>query len=214
MAACGELGGVNPPLQVAIVGGSASGKGTLAAALLNALPGRVGRVELDAFYRDLSALPPARRAGWNFDHPRAIDWPAARRAFDQLAAGRPAWLPGYDFARHVRLPAGRWVPPRPVMVWDGLWLLDWSWMRRRFDLGIYVACDPAACLARRLARDVRERGRSAESVRRQYRTQVLPGQRRFVEPQRRWADVVVHSPWLAAALRALAHRLRAMATAG
>ncbi len=199
------------PLQVAIVGGSASGKGTLAAALAQALAGRTVRVALDAFYRDLSALPPARRAGWNFDHPRAIDWLAVRRAFDRLAAGRPAWLPEYDFARHVRLPVTRPVRAAPVILWDGLWLLDRSWMRRRFDLGIYVACEPATCLARRLARDVRERGRSARSVRRQYRTQVLPGQRRFVEPQRWVADVVIRSPWSPRELRALTRRIGALA---
>lgn len=210
---CGELDGVQAPWQVAIVGGSAAGKGTLACALARALPGRVARVELDAFYRDLSALPPARRAGWNFDHPRAMDWAAVQVVFDQLAAGRSAWLPVYDFARHVRLPAWRQVQPAPMILWDGLWLLDWSWMRRRFDFSIFVACDPATCLARRLARDVRERGRTPDSVRRQYWTQVLPLQRRWVEPQRWVADVVLRSPWSGGEFAALAERLAARGAA-
>jgi uridine kinase len=200
---------MNPPLQVALVGGSATGKGTLAAALAQRLRVPVAHVELDAFYRDLSRLAPARRAAFDFDHPRAIDWPRVRAAFDRLAAGRPAAVPVYDFARHARRREVRVVPPAPVVLWDGLWLLDWSWMRRRFAWSIYLECEPARCLARRLARDVRERGRTPESVRRQYRAQVWPQQRRWVEPQRWWADEVVRSPWSASTLDHLAARLAA-----
>lgn len=196
--------------QLAIVGGSAAGKGTLATALARALPAGVARVELDAFYRDWTGLSPARRARQNFDHPAAVDWAWVRTAFDRLQAGRPAPVPVYDFARHQRRWEVRTIRPAPVVIWDGLWLLDWSWMRRRFALGIYVECDPTTCLERRLVRDVRERGRTPASVWHQYQTQVLPLQRRFVEPQRLWADVVVRSPWLAAEVRALAGRIRAL----
>lgn len=205
---------VQPPCQLAIVGGSAAGKGTLAAALARALPGRVTRVELDAFYRDLAGLPPAQRERHNFDHPTAVDWSLVRAVFDRLQAGEDAHVPIYDFHRHERRPEMRTVRPAPAVIWDGLWLLDWSWMRRRFALGIYVECAPAVCLERRLARDVRERGRTPESVRRQYLTQVLPLQRRFVEPQRRWADVVVRSPWSSRDVRTLAEEIRTLLTAG
>lgn len=201
-------------LQLAIVGGSAAGKGTLATALARALPAGVARVELDAFYRDWAGLPPAQRARHNFDHPAAVDWAWVRTAFDRLQAGLPAPVPVYDYARHQRRWEIRTVRPAPVVIWDGLWLLDWSWMRRRFALGIYVECAPTTCLERRLVRDVRERGRTPDSVRRQYLTQVLPLQRRFVEPQRLWADVVVRSPWGAAKVRALAGGIRALVFSG
>lgn len=201
---------MNPPCQLAIAGGSAAGKGTLAAALVRALAVGVARVELDAFYRDWAGLPPAQRARRNFDHPAAVDWAWVRTVFDRLQAGEPVAVPVYDFARHQRRWEVRTVRPAPVVIWDGLWLLDWSWMRRRFALGIYVDCDPATCLERRLARDVRERGRTPASVKRQYLTQVLPLQRRFVEPQRLWADTVVRSPWSAAEVSALAGRIRAL----
>lgn len=200
---------MSPPCQLAIVGGSAAGKGTLASALVRALPGWVVRVELDAFYRDCSRLPPAQRERHNFDHPAAVDWPRVRTVFDRLQAGEIAGVPVYDFHRHARRPEMRMVQPAPVVIWDGLWLLDWSWMRRRFALGIYLECAPAVCLERRLARDVRERGRTPDSVRRQYLTQVLPLQRRFVEPQRLWAEVVVRSPWSHPDIRNLAEAIRA-----
>lgn len=195
--------------QVAIVGGSATGKGTLAAALARKLDVPVTRVELDAFYRDLSRIPAERRGTCNFDHPRSIDWVWVRAVFDRLAEGHPVAVPVYDFARHVRRPEVRWLAPAPVVFWDGLWLLDWSWMRRQFAWGIYLECDPATCLARRLMRDVYERGRTPGSVRAQYRTQVLPMQRRFVEPQRWRADLVVRSPWSPRTLDRLAAQLAA-----
>lgn len=201
---------MNRICQVAIVGGSAAGKGTLAAALVRALPGRVARVELDAFYRDLAGLPPVRRARQNFDHPTAVDWPLVRAVFDRLQAGQAAEVPVYDFCRHERRRQARRIRPAPVVIWDGLWLLDWSWMRRRFALGIFVACAPGVCLQRRLQRDVWERGRSPDSVHRQYRTHVLPLQRRFVEPQRLWADLVIRSPWSRRDLRLLVGEIRSL----
>lgn len=195
---------VASPILVAIIGGSAAGKGTLARALADALALPARHLELDAFYRDLSALPPQRRATRNFDHPAAVDWPRVRTVFDGLRAGQAVAVPEYDFAQHTRRPDSRPLDPAPVILWDGLWLLDWSWCRRRFDFSIFVECAAAVCLERRLQRDVRERGRTPDAVRQQYLSQVLPLQRRFVEPQRLWADVVVRSPWNAGAVNALA----------
>jgi uridine kinase len=196
------------PVMLAIVGGSAAGKGTLAAALATLLPGKVQRLELDAFYRDQSHRPLRVRAGLNFDHPAAIDWPRVRQVFDALRAGKSAGVPEYDFATHTRKPAGRWCPPAPFVVWDGLWLLDWSWLGRAFDFSVYVECEPALCLARRLRRDVAERGRRPASVTRQYLDAVLPMQRRFVDRQRLWADAVLRSPWPAGTLPRLVARLQ------
>lgn len=198
-------------MLVAIVGGSAAGKGTLARALADALPMPTHHLELDAFYRDLSALPPGRRAARDFDHPASVDWPQVRTVFDGLRAGQVVEVPEYDFALHTRRPGGRHLDPVPVVLWDGLWLLDWSWCRRRFDFGIFVECEPAACLARRFQRDVHERGRTPDSVRQQYRSQVLPQQRRYVEPQRLWADAVVRSPWDVRTVNRLAGALAGLA---
>jgi uridine kinase len=196
-----------PPFLVAIVGGSAAGKGALARALADALPMPTRHVELDAFYRDLSALPPVRRAAQNFDHPAAVDWSRVRTVLDRLRTGRAVAVPEYDFAQHTRRPESRRLDPAPVILWDGLWLLDWSWCRRRFDFSIFVECEAAVCLERRLQRDVHERGRTPDSVRRQYRFHVLPMRRRFVEPQRLWADAVVRSPWDVGAVTELASAL-------
>ncbi len=195
------------PLMVAIVGASAAGKGRLARELAAVLRCPTVHIELDAFYRDLSALPPACRAAQNFDHPAAVDWSRVRLVFDRLRGGLTAQLPCYDFQRHTRLPEETPLSPAPVIIWDGLWLLDWSWCGRQFDASLYVQCDAATCLARRLIRDVRERGRTPDSVRRQFYQQVLPMQRRYVERQRWWADRVVESPWSPGVVQELARWL-------
>ncbi|MBI3885769.1 MAG: uridine kinase [Opitutae bacterium] len=187
----------------AIVGGSGAGKSWLAEKLHLLLGERAGRLSLDNFYRDRSHLPPSRRARINYDDPSVIEWPLFERALHESAAGRPAEQPRYDFATHCRAHAVITVPPRPVMLVDGLWLLHRPATRRLFDLRIYLDCPAKLRLSRRIARDSAERGRNAAGIRRQFRTSVAPMHGRHVAPQVRWADLVLHQPLSDTDIRAL-----------
>lgn len=179
------------PLLVAIVGGSGSGKSRLAARLADALGAKAGCLSLDDFYLDRSHLSPARRARINFDHPRTIDWPAFESALRALKSGRSTRHPVYDFATHSRQRKASVLNPKPVILVDGLWLLHRPPLRRMFTLGIFLDCPARVRLGRRLARDLRSRGRTADSIRRQFRTTVEPMHRRYVAPQAGLAGLVL-----------------------
>jgi uridine kinase len=197
---------MNPPGKsklVAIAGGSGAGKSWLAGQLHHLLGEKAGRLSLDSFYRDWSHLPPSRRAQVNFDDPKAIEWPLVERALQNCAAGRAATVPRYDFRTHCRTNGAETVPPRPVMLVEGLWLLRRPAVRRAFDLKIFIECPEKLRLQRRLARDKAERSRSPAGIRRQFKTTVAPMHRRHVAPQVRWADVVLHQPYGEADIRQL-----------
>lgn len=202
------------PLLLAITGGSGAGKTWLAERLLAAFPGRAARVSVDDFYLDLSHLPPAARAQTNFDDPAAIDWRAVEQALDAILAGRPCFLPVYDFATHTRRPESRLWQPKPLVIWDGLWLLHEESLRRKFALSVYVDCPEAERLRRRLERDCRERGRSEASVIQQFQRDVAPMHEKHVAPQQRWAQVRLTSPIPEAALAALRQRIEKSIQAG
>jgi uridine kinase len=195
------------PLLVAIVGGSAAGKTWLADQLQSLLGNKAARLSLDDFYRDRSHLSPNRRARLNFDHPRAIDWPCVEQTFEDFLAGRPATVPSYDFATHSRKPDAHILPPKPVLLVDGLWLLHRRALRKLFALSIFVDCPASTRLSRRIARDVRARGRSSESVRRQFLETVEPMHQLHVAPQARWAHVCLCTPVKKAELHRIAEQL-------
>lgn len=184
-----------PPTLVAIVGGSGAGKSWLAARLEKAFGGKAARLSLDDFYRDRGYLSLAQRARVNYDHPRAIDWELFSHVLRRLRAGHGARVPAYDFATHSRLPQPRRLPPLPIVLVDGLWLMHRPQLRREFTLSLFLACDTRTRLKRRLARDKQSRGRTEASIRAQFRTMVEPMHQRFVAPQARWADVVLAEPW-------------------
>lgn len=184
----GEQGTVR---LVAIVGGSGSGKTCLAKRLQQSLGQNSIHLSLDDFYLDRSHLTPGRRARLNFDHPRAIDWPLFERVLRALRRGRGASVPEYDFATHSRRGAQRRVEPRPVVLADGLWLLRRPSVRRLFSLTVFLDCPATVRLSRRLARDVASRGRTRRSVIQQFRSTVEPMHRAYVEPQRRYAHIII-----------------------
>lgn len=189
---------------IAIVGGSGSGKSWLADRLQDVLGDRAGRLSLDHFYRDRSHLPAGRRARLNFDHPDAIEWSRFDEVLEAMAEGRPASVPQYDFSTHCRREDR---PPElagPIMLIDGLWLLHRARIRRRFDLSIFLECTEEERLRRRLVRDVAERGRDADSVRRQFAGSVAPMHERTVAPQMRRADLVLPQPCTEVDVRRLA----------
>ena len=176
---------------IAIVGGSGSGKSWLADRLAEQFGANAGRIALDDFYRCRAHLPPADRSRVNFDDPAAMDWTLFGRTLARLRAGEPVELPEYDFVAHVRRPVTRpWHPRRLVLV-EGLWLLHEARLRPLYSLSVFIDCTEALRLARRQERDQRERGRSAEEVHAQFLRDVAPMHRRYVEPQRQHADLVV-----------------------
>lgn len=183
------------PVIVGIIGGSGSGKTWLARLLLGALgPANAAIICQDSFYRDLSHLTPEQRLAVNFDHPNALDWAAFRKCMSHLASGRAGRVPQYNFATHSRDGAETWIEPRPVIIFEGLWLLHRPAFRRYFQLTAFVEASPELCLERRIARDVAERGRCRDEVCAWYGERVLPMQRQFVDPQRLRADLTIPAP--------------------
>lgn len=179
---------------IAIVGGSGAGKTWLANRLQQAAGHEAGRLSLDDFYRDRSNLAPVRRSAINFDHPRAIDWPLLLRVLRDCRAGRMTRLPRYNFVSHTRRhDPDAWLPSASILV-EGLWLFLRPAVREMFDLKIFLACATPLRLERRLARDVAERGRTADAVREQFWKTVAPMHERFVAPQARWADIILTEP--------------------
>lgn len=193
---------------VAIVGGSGSGKTWLADKLEHALKPNVTRLSLDDFYRDRSHLPVARRAQVNFDHPRAIDWPRLQTALESLLENRAALAPRYDFKTHSRMPTGRKIKPKPIILLEGLWVLHRARIRRLLTLSVFLDCPVRTRLQRRLARDMASRGRSKASIRRQFMKCVQPMHDRYVAPQRRFADLIFRHQWGASEIRLLCRSVK------
>jgi uridine kinase len=183
-----------PAKLVAITGGSGAGKSWLADRLQHLFGDQAGRIMQDSFYRDRSHLPAAERARQNFDHPDALDWACFHQTLEAVATGREARVPAYDFSTHCRRPGAAPIAPKPIMIVDGLWLLHRPEIRRLFSLGIFLHCPEDERLRRRTVRDTAERGRTAPSVRRQFRETVAPMHRLFVDPQARHADLVIPYP--------------------
>ena len=179
---------------IAMVGGSGSGKSWLAAIMQEQLGPDAVHLGLDDFYRDLGHLPEAQREHVNFDDPEAIDWEALRGVLECLERGEPARIPIYDFVTHTRRAETRALAQARFVLLDGLWLLHHDWLREKFAFSVYVDCPEEERMRRRIERDVMTRGRTEESVMRQFVNHVQPMHELFVEPQRQWATRCVHSP--------------------
>jgi uridine kinase len=198
------------PVQLfAVVGGSGAGKSWLVERLCRLLGDKATHLRLDHFYRDRSHLPMSRRAKINFDVPEAIDWDEAARVLRDCREGRPTRVPYYDFATHARIPerANNVWHPRPIVFVDGLWLLRPPAIRELFDLKIYLDTPTGLRCTRRLSRDVIERGYTREAITQQLRSAVLPMHNRYVEPQKKLADVVLTQPFRETEIVALAEAL-------
>jgi uridine kinase len=180
------------PILVGVAGGSGSGKTTVVHRMVEAIGAEdVVVLHHDAYYRDQSHLAPEERARINYDHPDALETDFLVRHLQALLAGQPVQVPVYDFARHVRLPGPRPVEPRPVVILDGILILWDARLRSLMDIRVFVDADADVRLERRLRRDMVERGRSVESVLTQYMATVRPMHLEFVEPSKRYADVII-----------------------
>ena len=179
------------PLIVGVVGGSGSGKTTVAHAIAESVEAGAMVLDQDAYYRDLAHLTLDERRRINFDHPDSIDTELFVAHLEALAAGEPVDKPTYDFAAHTRAAETARIEPGRVVVVDGILLFVDPRLRRMFDLRIYVDVADDVRFIRRLLRDLTERGRSLESVIEQYLDTVRPMHLEFVEPSRRHADVII-----------------------
>lgn len=179
------------PFLVGIAGGTASGKTSVAKKLAEALKAHAVLIDLDSYYRDLSDLPFEERRVFNFDHPDAFDFPLLARHLDELIAGRPIEKPMYSFVEHTRTKQTTKVKPAKVILLEGILVLDNPALRQRCQMKIYVDTPDDVRLARRLMRDIHERGRSFETVIEQYMASVRPMHHGFIEPSKRFADMII-----------------------
>ena len=179
-------------ILVGIAGGTGSGKTSFAYELLARLGAdRCVTLTQDAYYRDGSALSPEARATINYDHPDAFDNSLLVQDLRDLKAGRPVpWLT-YDHATYSRKVLPDPVLPRPVILLEGILILVEGSLRRLMDIKLFIDTDADVRILRRLRRDIRERGRSFESVERQYLDSVRPMHLEFVEPSKRYADLII-----------------------
>ena len=180
------------PLVIGIAGGTGSGKSTVASVILS----RVGKERIafllhDAYYRDRSHIPFPERAEANFDHPDQLETSLLVKHIGELRAGRPVEMPVYDFRTHSRTDRTVRVEPRPVIIVEGILLFAEPELRACFDIRLFVDTDADVRFIRRLQRDIAERGRNVESVISQYQATVRPMHLEFVEPSKRWADVII-----------------------
>ena len=180
------------PFIIGVAGGSSSGKTTISERLVELTgPEHVSLIELDSYYLDRSDEPPEERRVLNYDHPDAFDWPLLNEHLAALAAGASAPVPIYDYALDNRSGRVRIVEPAQIIVVDGILVLWDRDLRERFDLKIFVDTAADVRLIRRLRRDIAERGRTAESIIDQYLATVKPAHERFIEPSKRYADVII-----------------------
>ena len=183
---------VTPPLVIGIAGGTASGKTTVARRLVEAVhASKVAFLEQDAYYKDLSDLPMEERRQFNFDHPDAFDVDKMVAHLTALREGRAVERPIYDFAKHTPAKETVRVEPAPVVVIEGILVLAIEPVRRLLDIKIFVDTDDDVRVLRRIERDVRDRGRTLQSVVEQYFRTVRPMHLGFVEPSKRFADIVI-----------------------
>lgn len=182
----------NPPLVIAIAGGSGSGKTTVANVILDKVGAhRIAYLPHDAYYRDLTNLPPTQRAEVNFDHPESLETELLIEHVNMLKSWRPIDLPVYDFTHHSRTAETIQVNPQRVIIVEGILIFVEPRLRELFDIKIFVDTDPDIRFIRRLTRDIQERGRSTEMVVHQYLNTVRPMHLEFVEPSKRYADIII-----------------------
>ena len=177
---------------IGVAGGTGSGKTTVAAEILQRVgPDRIAYIQHDAYYRDQSHLPLAERARVNYDHPDSLESELMVQHLRRLREGHPVEVPIYDFTTHTRRPETRRVDPRRVILVEGILIFADRALREMMDVKIYVDTDPDIRFIRRLQRDLAERGRSMESVVQQYLSTVRPMHLEFVEPSKRYADIII-----------------------
>jgi uridine kinase len=179
-------------ILIGIAGGSGSGKTLVARNIVREIGSdKVVVIDQDSYYRDLEDVPLRDREARNFDHPDAFDNELLKHHVRELVQGRPIEQPIYDYAEHRRLPETRSVGDHLVIVLEGILIFVDPELRALMDIKLFVDADNDVRFIRRLRRDLTERGRSVDSVIRQYEESVRPMHIQFVEPSKRWADLII-----------------------
>ena len=180
------------PLVIGVAGGSGSGKTTVAQMVLKQVgKSRIAFLQHDSYYRELTGLPMAQRAQVNFDHPDSLESEMLKEHILQLQQWKPVEVPVYDFTTHCRTDETIHVEPRRVILVEGILIFADPKLRELFDVKIFVDTDSDLRFIRRLNRDITERGRTTEMVVKQYLNTVRPMHLEFVEPSKRYADVII-----------------------
>ena len=180
------------PLVIGVAGGSGSGKTTVVRRIVDALDeSRVTVLDHDRYYRDRNDLRLEERAALNYDHPDSLETDLMVRHVHELRAGRPIEAPVYDFARHARMHSSKTVTPSRALIVEGILIYTDAALRALMDIKVFVDTDDDTRFIRRLRRDLSERGRTVESVIDQYLSTVKPMHLEFVEPSKRYADIIV-----------------------
>lgn len=180
------------PLVIGVAGGSGSGKTTVVRKIIESVgEGSINLVQHDAYYRDLSHMSAEERAKQNFDHPASLQTELMVRHVQALKQGFAVDIPKYDFSNHLRKSETTTLRPRKVVLLDGILIFSEKTLLDLMDIKIFVDTDSDIRLLRRLQRDIIDRGRTLESVLRQYERYVRPMHLEFVEPSKRHADIII-----------------------
>ncbi len=180
------------PVVIGVAGGSGSGKTTVVRRIVESMgDDHVIVLEHDRYYHDHPELRLEERAALNYDHPDSLETDLMVRHVNELRAGRPVELPVYDFARHARRQATDPVQPRQIIIVEGILIFADAHLRDLMDVKVFVDTDDDTRFIRRLKRDVAERGRTMDSVIEQYLNTVKPMHLEFVEPSKRYADIII-----------------------
>jgi len=179
-------------LTIGIAGGTGSGKTTVAHKLAEALPtGSCVIIDHDSYYKDRGHLSAGERKRINYDHPEALDSDLLADQLRELRGGSAVEIPLYDFVTHTRRTESRHVEPAPVIIVEGILVFVEKRLREQLDIKIFVDTDSDIRVFRRVRRDLEQRGRTFESVRKQYYSTVRPMHLEFVAPSKRWADLII-----------------------
>src|SRR5699024_10265836 len=179
------------PIIIGVAGGSGSGKTTVARNICHRFADSVSLIEQDAYYKDQSHLPLEERVKTNSDHPLAFDNALLIEHLDQLLNRQSVEKPVYDYERHTRSEQTITVEPTDVIILEGILILEDKKLRERMDIKVFVDTDADVRILRRLERDMKDRGRSLDSVIQQYLTVVRPMHLQFIEPAKRYADLII-----------------------
>lgn len=180
------------PLIIGVGGGSGSGKTTVVRHILNGIgEDNIQLLQHDSYYRDLGHLPLNERKKQNFDHPSSLETELMIRHVEALKGGYKVEVPVYDFAAHTRSDITESVTPKEIVLLDGILIFTEPELRKHMDIKLFVDTDDDVRLLRRIKRDIMERGRDLEGVMNQYELYVRPMHLEFVEPSKRYADIII-----------------------
>jgi uridine kinase len=180
------------PIVIGVAGGSGSGKTTVVRRIIESIgDDRVAVLDHDRYYRDRNDLRFEERAALNYDHPDALETDLMVQHVLELKAGRAVEVPSYDFTRYARLPTPETIPARRAIILEGILIFTDAALRNLMDIKVFVDTDADTRFIRRLVRDVADRGRTMESVIEQYQSSVKPMHLEFVEPSKRYADLIL-----------------------